>query len=732
MKRGVLHAKSLHVLQRLLGSVVALYISRRRAKADGARNVSLYRTPSIEALKRLPIFSKWPEATLQDLLSQGVMVAHKKGTCIGFACEPPQAAHVYWVLAGKVAQVPTKTELRECAVELPHLSPNVPRTGPVVLPAHFLEDTAKVALPSLTSTQERITESLATYHAGQLVDAEGLLLGGGRWRSLRCQTDVVMLRFPFPLFLREVQCLSVPVRREVIDVARTVVQGAMAQLAQVPSVYSLTSANLVLQSVPLRDLRALRLQLRPFVCMQLDVICPNVANSDKVFFLSLGKVLIEDCSNCSSTMASKVSTAIGLETFVPCRFPDYYGQKLRAVAATYCEMWYISTASLIALCSAETQLRCAHAATQLLANNTNQLALTSALRTCPCFASVSEAAVAVVARALQARVYCAGETIIASKRPPSTGILVVDGVVVVHSSRKETSILCTGQARYFCECFVKMALRESVVAQSSSIVLHGSPGTIFELMEGLNTASHDMKIMLDSAQEYVNGRYGAGASELSKAQNAAVERVRAYRRRLAKAPPAAPSPSTSIDAVDDLTVLENELLTSLALQLAALHPDTADEAKFDVLRVGELTMGNDDAPAYSRPTEECFSLDDEGRLVTCSLPEPVVSAHSLTEVPAARSPVHAAPRTDVVTAPLQRLEQAKGRTASTRERAVVEPRSLRTAVRPPATTAVRPRVVPSPRLTALRATATRLLDEADGIDRRREYQRQLLRVKHPL
>lgn len=733
MKRGVQQAKSLHVLQRLLGPVVALYISRCRAKADVAREASLYHAPSIDALRQLPILAKWPDSALQKWLSHGVMVAYRKGTCIGFACEPPQAARVYWVLTGKVAQVPAKSELRECACELPHLPPNAPKTGPVVLPAHFLENAAKAALPSLTSTQERIKESLATYHAGHLVDAERLLLGGGRQRSLRCQTDAVMLSFPFSLFLREVQCLPGPVRSDVIDVARTVVQRTMAQFGVMPSVHSLTSANPVLQSIPPRDLRALRLQLRPFVFLQFDVICHDLANSDKVFFLSLGTVLMEDCRGCSSTTTSKVSTAVGLETFVPCRFPDYYDQKLRAKAATYCEMWCIPTAALLVLCSAETQLRCAQAAKQLLGNKTSRLTSASALRTCPCFAGVSEAAIAVVARALEVRVHCAGDTIVASKRAPSTGILVVAGVVVVHSNRKKASEpLCTGQARYFCECFVKMALEESVISQSSSLVLHGSPGRIFELMEELNTASDDIKIMLDNAQDYVNGQYGAGASNLSKAQNAAAERVRAYKRRRAGAAPTASPPSTSVDAVDNLTVVENELLVSLAVQLQALHPDTADEAKFDVFRVGDLTMVDDDAPTDSRPAAECFSLDDEGRLVTCALPALVASARPLTEAPVAPSPAIAAPRTDVVVAPLQQREKTKETRSSTQETAAVVSQSLRTAVRASAPAAAGRRSVPSPRLTALRTTATLLREEADGVDRRREYQRQLLRVKHPL
>nr|CCM13866.1 hypothetical protein, conserved [Leishmania guyanensis] len=504
----------------------------------------------------------------------------------------------------------------------------------------------------------------------------------------------------------------------------------MVQLAEMPSVHSLTSANPVLQALPLRTLRALRLQLKPLVFLQFDVLCHDVANSDKVFFLSRGRVLMEDSSGCSSTITSKAWTAVGLETFVPCRLPDYYDQKLRAKAVTYCEMWYIPTDALLAMCDVAIQLRCAHAATQLLGSDTSRLALASALRTCPCFGGVSEAAITAVAQALQARVYWAGDTIVASKRSPRTSILVVAGMVFVHSDKKTPpQRLCTGQSRYFCECFVKMALEESVVSQSNSIVLHGSPGIILELMEELKPASDDIKIMLDSAQEYVNGRYGTGASDLSKAQNAAAERVRDFKRRCAEAASTTSPPGSNTDT---LALLENELLVSLTLQLQALHLDPTNEAKFGILLEGQLAIGDDDAPSKFRPTEECFSLDDEGKLVICTSPAPIAPAHPLTEAPAAPSVFVFAPKTDVVTASLQQRGRTKKKLASTQATAPVVPQSRRTAVHASVPATIEQRRVPSPRLTVLRTTATRPREEANDVDRRREQKHQLLRLKHSL
>ncbi|KAG5483120.1 hypothetical protein CUR178_04693 [Leishmania enriettii] len=732
MKRGVLKAKSLHVLQKLLGPIVELYISRCRAKADVAREAPLYQAPSIDALKTCALFSKWPDSALKEWLLHGVLVVRRKGSCIGFSREPPQTADVYWVLSGRVTQVPTKSELGKCASELPQLPSSTPKTGPAVLPSHFLEDAARRALRSLTPTQGRVVESLAKYDTGYLVDAEGLLLCGGRQRSLRCQTDTVMLSFPFSRLLRVVQCLPIPVRSHAIDVARRVVQDSMAQLADLPSVQSLISANPVLQGLPLRALQTLRLQMQPLVFLQFEVICRNVASSDKVFFLSCGSVLIEDERDHFSAITSKASAAVGLETFVPCRLPDYCDQNLRAKAETYCETWWIPTTALLAVSDAATQLRCAQAATRLLSSYTIRPALASALRTCPCFANISEAALAAAAQALQARVHCAGDTIVASKRSPSTGILVVSGVVHVRADReKPTRLLKVGQALYFCECFVQMKLEESVISQSSSIVLHGSPGRIFEFME-LCAVSDDVKIMLDRAQEYVNGRYGFGASDLSKAQNAASERVRSRKRRFAEAAPTATPSSSGIGAANALTSLENELLVSLSLQLQALHPDSAAEPKLDFFREGQPAVREDDAPGDSRPSAECFSLDEEGNLVICTSPVLDAPAHPLAEASVALLPVTLAAIANPAAASLHQEEKTKERAAAAQGTAPVAPRSLRTAVCPPLYPKGRQRRTLPSRLTALRAEAARLRDEANGLDRRKEYQRQLSRVKQSL
>lgn len=732
VKKEVLQARSLHTLQRLLAPIVALCIARRRAKAATTHAARRYHSPPSETLRALPFFAKWPDSALEEWATRGVLRAYRKGTCIGFAREPPKVAQVYWVLSGKVTQVPTKKEFGECAAELPHLQPSAPKTGPAVLPALFVEDARTTAAPPLTGAQERIMDSLEMYHAGQLVDCEGLLLGGGRHRSLRCQTDVVLLSFPFPLVLGVVQGLSAAARDNTIDVARAVAESRMALLGNVPSVQSLTEANPVLLGLSPSATRALRLQLQPHVFLQFDTICHDVADADPVHFLRRGRVQIDDNMGIASIKESRASAAIGLDTFVRCRLPDYYGQKLKAKAATYCETWSISVANLRALCDAATRLRCTQASVSLLGTDMSRLALTPALRTCPCFADMTEAVLNVVARTLQPRVYSAGDTILPSKRCPATGIVLVAGTALVRpESKRAPFALPGGEACYFCECFVKMELYESVVAQSSCIVLHSSPGQILESIEQFGAFARETQAMLDGAQASVNRRYGTGASDLSKAQSAAAERVKAYRRRCmeeaamaaSKAPAGAATAAASPG--DAATALENELLVSLSLQLQALHPDAVDAAKFAVFRGAQLAIPADTASTTAQPAPAYFTVDDEGNVVTCTEPHEAVAAQTV-----AIAPVPVPLAATVLAPPRLQGDGKKSTSAPPSGRASLAAPALRTKVRATAAVPKSERREVPPRLSTLRNAAAELRDEADGVNRRREFQRQLARVKH--
>lgn len=729
MKDDVLRVRSLHALQRLLAPLVALRMSRvRRAKAAAGKRT----LPSVDVLKASPLFSKWPTAALQSWLESGKVEWYEKGTTIAFAGEPRRAADAFWLLSGKLVQVPSKAELRACAVGLVHLPRDQPKTGPLVLPSHFMDGNAKRSLPPLTAAQEQLADSLSFYHAGQLVDVERLLLGGERLRGLRCQGAVVVLRLAVAACVREMQLLPSVAYGATITAAREYVQRTMAQFVGAPSTASIMSANPVLAALPLAVLKSVRMQLKPFVFLKAEVICDNVFAAEWVYVLTTGQVRIDDSTGGRSHVVSAMFTAVGTNAFVQSTMPERFDQVSRATAAVYSEMWGMPVAALFAMCDAAARLPCMAAAAQLLhAQGTGRLPIAAALRAYPCFSTLSETAVAAISRALQLRLYAAGDTIASAGRIPSSGVLVLVGEVRLHRGpERDQKRLPPGQALFFCEALAKMCVSDGVVSHSSSLVLHGTPALLFEALEAAGTAAEDTDPLLRTAQDFVDRQYGAGLSEISRAQHAAAERVKDYRRRQGeeqqrRGPNAQlkTSPGVSVE------VMENELLASLAVQLDALHPKDADAATFEYLRMGKTTNATpavattaavvrgealDTAPPPSRRSAEFFSLDDAGNLITVS--------GTAAEPPRGPAEVAVPPRVSSVVLPPSPppppslLQQHAASQKATPRSA---PTVLRTSVRPPPAAAKSSQKHPSPRVAALRAAASQVKDEADGVDRRR-------------
>jgi CRP-like cAMP-binding protein len=741
MKSDVLRVRSLHVLQRLLAPLVALRVHRaHQRKAAAKQQIHL---PDPEVLKAQPLFSRWPTAALQSWTASGVVEAHAQGTAIAFAAEPRRAADVFWLLSGKLSQVPNKVELRRCAGELVHLPHNVPKSGPLILPSHFMEGNAKKSLPPPTPAQEHLADSLAFYHAGQLVDLERLLLGGERLRALRCQSDVVVVRLSLAACLHVMQMLPSVARVATIDAARLHMQRAMVHLSGAPSTPAIMAANPVLAALSPAVLKTIRLQLKPRIFLKGEVICDNVFAAEWVFFVSSGQVSIEDSNAVDSRVLSTPCATIGVDAAVQCHMPQYFDQKSRATAATYCEMWGLSVSTFLSVCDAASRLRCALAAAQLLrVRGTGRLPVVTALRSCACFANLSESAVVAVAQVLHLRVYTPGEVVIPAGRIPRFGLLVVSGDVRLHRSAEcGTRQLPSGQAHYFCEALVKMGVVDAVISRSSSVVLQGTPSLLLEAMETPGLTSDEVPLLLRDAQAYVDRVYGAGSSEISKAQYAAAERVRAYKRRqvtaVAKGEQAHVSAAAlASPAASSAEVLQNELLTCLEVQLQALHPGDDDVARFEYFRAGTQATavgGSDYQPAPLTPPQpprrsQYFSLDEQGNLITCD--EPTGSTDTVIKEPPPPPPK---PKLSDLTPtgtqkvlsptpPPPAVAKVKRSSAPTRNAPAA---ALRTPVRPPPP---RKKSLPkdlSPRIASLRVAAARLKDEADGVDQLRKHHRQL-------
>ncbi|KPA77142.1 hypothetical protein ABB37_07073 [Leptomonas pyrrhocoris] len=737
MKHDVLRVKGLHVLRRLFAPMVALYVARARREKGARQKV---KPPNSEVLKSLPLFAKWPTIALQKWTESGVMEIHAKGTTIAFQNEPRRSADVFWLLAGKLTQVPNKAELRRCATDFVHLPRNLPKTGPLILPSHFMEGNAKKSLPPLTPAQEQLADSLSFYNAGQLVDVERLILGGERLRALRCQSEVVVLRLSLAACLREIQTLPSAARSATVDAARLYVQRSMAQFSGAPPATSIMSVNPVLAALPMTVLKTICHQLKPFVFLKSEIICGNVFAAEWMYFLDSGLVRIEDSNGAHLRIVEQPFTVIGMHAFVQSCVPDYFDQRSHATAAVYCEMWGLPISVMLSTCNAASRLQCTLAATQLLrTQGVGRLPLTTALRAYACFSDLSEMAVVAIAGALHLRVYTPGETVVPVGRIPAFGILIVAGDVRLHRSvERDTKQLLPGQVLFFCESLVKVRACDAVVSQSSSIILQLTPGLLFEAMEVAELESDEVHVLLRSAQQYVDRTYGAHLNEINKAQYAAAERVKEYKRRQMESlhPNSTASPSAAVPE----EVLQNKLFATLEVQLHALQPDEEAAAKFEYFRAGTTATRDDAATLFSSSPpppppsprrSEYFSLDDRGNLITCKEPaQPSTHVVHHQRLPPPQQSVTTAGASqpsggpDAWSPPLPGFASAPPAAAKT---STVPPRStpaapfvLRTSVHaaPPGTKSSMK--TPSPRVASLRAAAARIKDEADGVDRKRE------------
>lgn len=786
-KEAAARGQSMRVLELLFTPMVSLYLSRKRTAATTRRAALHYNRPATEALQNFSLFSSWPHASLQKLMAAGTLTVYGRGRSIGYEKEPTRAANVFWIIAGKLTQLPTRGELLQCANELPSLQNNACKTAPAVFPHLFSDEEKNSRLSSLTLMQECCVDSLRQYGAGELVDAERCLLGGQRRRNLRCQTEVVVMQIPFEILRQEFRCLAGAVRAATVEAARTRIVAELASGIVKPDAKSIILANPALKGISAGALRGVLLHLQPRVFIHGTVICDDVYRSSTVYFVQCGAVQLWDGSAAAKEVLRRPGSAFGEHAFICHRVPDFPEQKLPAKAAAYCEVWAVPISVFSTLCGAEERLSCCRVATHHLTGKWSNAQLVTALRLTPCFTYMSELAVSSAAQALKVRVYPPGERIFAPHRPAHCGIIVVAGEVTSRAAKQnadETRVV-PGRPLFFCEAMVGMGTGMEVVCVSSAIVLHGAPAAMMESMEAANCVLEEVRELLTTAQDYVDRTYGAGRSTLYRAQELALQRVKEYNsrhqeretkpKRRVVAPLSSSSSSAAAavtaataaesvrgkkaatgedKAADTAMALRHELLTSLSTQLKSLQYNEMDAAKFVLFRgdLRALPVPPETPPPYR--SRRCFSLDDKGDIVLCDKPPERRSTAPSAEVLGygSRSSVAStAPRehqSSLSMAPsLSALRPLQPRTSFLPSRPPVIPpatdpgrrptdvvlaTSLRVPLRsdsilPRKSTTVSEPAMGQPRLQEMRRATRRAKDELDGFDWQKEYRNHLFR-----
>lgn len=653
MNSGYEVERSRALLKRSFLPRVQLKVRRQLLRRMAVEAMASVELPSPKALQHSPLFAPWPEASLAKLLGGSLLVFRRAGMTVAHRGEPRKTLALYWVVSGKLMQVPTKQEIVQCSHDCAVPSSGTERaaiTGPLVFPTLF-RGLATGRGAAQSAEHEAVLDRMIAYSAAQTIDGEALLLGDGRQRAVRCHTDAVLLEMPMHLVLSEVGGLKLQARLAVIKVARSWAVAAVEKNGSPPQIKSILERNRALEGMSELALKEVWRQLLPVVLYAGETVCDDVFVSTDVYFLGRGEVRIGAGSGAAAgwRAESRHGAGIGLNSFACQELPARFGERRPATAHTYCELWSTSLETLTAACDTGDNMRCARQSALLLSQRplSSLLAVAASVGQVPAFASLSEFTVGAIVRSLRLKVHPPGKLIVVPSQtsPVKEGILVVCGACsLVRSSaaragdrayREEVTAVTPGTGILFCEALLARSVNVLVRAETCVVALHAGPGTMLDALEGLNEL--EMGTVIDAANEFVVATYGVKyrlCEETPQQRAAARVRGREAGERAAAAHSAkaagsdAPVGASSAEvAATSASMTENRVLTSLELQLASLHHDTvaAKRQRFFRDAIGEATIlpapTYRDAGASERGGPAgggavgCFTLDERGELV---------------------------------------------------------------------------------------------------------------------
>lgn len=796
--------RSKGILKRSFLPWVQIRVRRRILARRSVEKLAKVTKPDVQVLQHIPLFSKWPEQSIGKLLSSSRLEYKQAGMVAAYRGEPRGILCVYWVVSGKLTQVPTKQEVVSCSLDT--FGPGVGAgravpTGPLIFPALFGgEGDGKAAAGNgyeapLSQQQEAVLDSLVSYSASQIVDGDSLLLGDLRQRCVRCQTDAVLLAIPLRVLLAELASLKPAVRQGTVASARSAVVVQLAKSAQRPSTTALLERNQVLQALSLRAMKEVWGQLRPYVFSAGDIICTDVFTSSTIYFLDRGHVSIvsrkagvgSSGGRSVRTLEQRHATGIGLSSFASCELPLDFGEQRSAVAHTYCVLWAAPLSVFIAACDAADEVNCARRATSMLRKlgmSRANMNVAAVLTQVPAFLALSEVSLQIVADVMRLRAHAPGKVIISSSQntPVKEGLIILCGQCSMvtpatadgkRQGKKEVvTTLRPGLASFFCEALLSRPASVSVRADTSVVALHASPGAVMDALESLS--EFELQSVIDGANEYIVSVYGArcGLHEETPQERAAarVKEHEAQQKAAAAKVEGADTPSKAANStaqsreeavMENVKVAENNVLTSLYLQLQSLHYDevTAKRHRFFHDATGsavkmydaDMKAGHPTATSAARRVKGHFTLDESGLpvFVECGSDSKGEAAAAADggKLPCSQSShdvcepvgVSVAAALLLPPSPPPSLHSKRQRTYPAASEFLASPlpesrptpaRSLQTPFvfhsqdsrhrAPPANVKASGR---HPRLAALRQTAEHLKNEADGFDPQAELRR---------
>lgn len=758
------------VLQTFLAPYIHLRIARRRARKASKRGKEKYALPTVAALRAQPFFTKWSDGALAAVLDESTLVCPAEGKCVSLAGEPASSAAVFYVIAGRLSEVPTKAEIMSCVAEAASLSHcKEPKTGPLVFPSLFAAPGAPAAATaSLCQRQDEVVDSLIGFAPGQLVGLEALALGDCTRRAVRCQSaHAALLRVPFTAVAAQLVKQPADVRRASLACAASTVEGWLLRAGDRPSIQDILRRCPVTRGLSDLTMRAVWRQLAPRVFRANDTIAADSYEAETVFFLRRGSVRVADGSHASTVTAAGAS--VGLNAVIACDVPSPPEAPITAKALAYCELWGIGAQALRGLCTDGDRESCTRLSADMLrAAGERLLRAEPLLRQIAAFSLLPDGAVRALGQALVPRVYAPGSWL-----TPAAGKKLKGGLIVLAGSCVYVAAPAAGKARgegkgeqqrvpvrrgeplLFSEALARRACPRAVYAETSAIALFGGTGRMLDTLEDAGCTPEEVQRVLDVAATHADSTCGRAHDEMPEAQQQAAKRVAQHRLQLrrdlkerAAVGPGAAAADADAGLRREELVLKNELVTSLAMRIQFLHPTEDEVAQEEYLRSVKGAVADDTRAEGEKRYRQrsCFTLDPAGNLVFSDTYPPAScgrgeegageddndhkgggDARSDDEGRGATprfTPSPPAIRALPLSAP-----PSLQRASATEPREDLPPWHLRSANlrRPEHERRYGPPKRVPPRLAAMRQAVSSLKDEVDGIDRRTEYKKQMLR-----
>ncbi|CBH12614.1 hypothetical protein, conserved [Trypanosoma brucei gambiense DAL972] len=428
----------------------------------------------IERLRLSNLFSRWPTAALVEICNKMVLEAYQKGEVLAYGEEPRAISSLFWIVSGRISEVPPKHELRGAGTY----------GAPLVACG-----TARSSSKGYVREQcgNGAENSFVFFRTGKFVPADYLFLDSNYRRTVRCESSVLAFRVPFREIMFIQREFGAPLDATV-SAAKENEQERMLEENEKPTIQRVLSANAVLASLESATLNVIWMALSPVVVCAGEYLCDDIFNSETVYVLQSGCVKIARNILSSPKYVTNCGSSIGLHGFTPTELASSLQEKHPAVAVKVSLLWSIPLKILLQIVSVSEWKACMKTAYQLMRRTISS----EVLKRISAFSEFDDSTLDQLAKYLGLRAVCRKERILVGGKVPSEGIIIVSGACSFTSCEsddrplagdKGVKTVTQGHSVGFEECITGNKLRHGLCAAVNSVVLCLERNLILEALQ---------------------------------------------------------------------------------------------------------------------------------------------------------------------------------------------------------------------------------------------------------